>query len=184
MACPMCHTSEGCKESCSWKFVFLDNDPDNDLRLDSFKNLLEWLLPKGGVSELRLEVNRLLHDNVDWVQSGNLVVHVLQKRSPEVLTIVRGDGGWNPLVVVVGGGSPPNMMVDGDLGSGGVGDAVVIGGDRGVLVIDGGGRPHDIVGDMVDRGRSGHLDNAPPAYVFRIKFFNMDPLFSNVCDLC
>ncbi|GKG13642.1 hypothetical protein Tco_0350602, partial [Tanacetum coccineum] len=63
-----------------------------------------------------------------------------------------------------GGGSPPNMVVDGDLGSGGVGDAVVVGGHCGVLVIGGGGRPHDMIGDMVDCGTSGsHLDDALPA---------------------
>nr|GEX88993.1 hypothetical protein [Tanacetum cinerariifolium] len=72
-----------------------------------------------------------------------------------------GDGvgyeGGGGFIVGAGGGSPPNMVI---FGSGGVGVAVVLGGDRGVLVIGDGGRPHDMVGDIVDRGS--HLDDASP----------------------
>ncbi|GKG42781.1 hypothetical protein Tco_0477079, partial [Tanacetum coccineum] len=52
---------------------------------------------------------------------------------------------------VMGGGWTPDLVG-------------VVGGDCGVLVIGGGGRPHDMVGDMVDCGTSGsHLDDALPA---------------------
>ncbi|GKE17721.1 hypothetical protein Tco_1425298, partial [Tanacetum coccineum] len=66
--------------------------------------------------------------------------------------------------------SPSNMVVDGDLESGGVGDAFVRGGGGGFIIAVGGGSPPNMVVDG-DFGSGGvgnvralaHMDDGSPA---------------------
>ncbi|GJZ90490.1 hypothetical protein Tco_0662417 [Tanacetum coccineum] len=87
-ACPVCHRCEGCKDDCSWNLVFPDNDPKNDLRFEILtmhidKVVLAIYLNEvylnGGLYDQKTVVNKILQQNLKFVQSGEYV----GGRSPE-----------------------------------------------------------------------------------------------------